>query len=318
MWKLTAGILMIIIAVVSLFGGSYIWVGGLLVAPFFLVRGTKDITAKRRGIRIITFLDAHRDDLLDRVANGIPIDTIAEEYWESNAVPPIRTIQYTAYLVQQLVDSGDEEACAVAAMIASVQIIDGDNDPRTSITEFSFVDQVYYVDDTTTMFPTLDSTRGTEGTLILSKGFLFFLAKRQNVLRKMGIVLVRLVEKIPFVWIVTGGYATISGLHNEMRNYFTASRKRKLQRRYDHKHSWALPLVAINDVGVAVRNGWILSASRLQVSSSSNGGGRAWWFETTKFNEEKWVLSWQDRIQIACIAEGVLLKSPVASSGVSQ
>lgn len=288
-----------------------IWTGGIIVGIILIVSGAVQLSRDKNGVgNDVSRLKRKWEDLLKRLRNDEPIDEIAEKYHGSDNIPPIRTIQVAAYLIKGLAESDGEDSKALAAYLASKQIVDSRIAPKEAIDKFSFLDQVYFVDDTVTMFSEEpQSSANTEGTLILNKGFLFFFEKKHSPLDNPGVdrAMGKLEDAIPMLSIATSGYALVSGLSNELSDYFDGSRKENLKTRFGYEKSVALPLVQISQIGPADRKGMILTTTYLEVSGGSGDEVWKYWFKTAESDENNWVNLWMERLQLACIAEGNLL-----------
>ena len=310
--KLTAGILLLLAGLASIIIVEIpiIWTGGLIVGAILIVGGLMEISENNKVKQELAQISQKWDDLLDRLRDDQPIDKIAEAYYQSDNIPPIRTIQVSSYLVKKLAESTDELSQALAVHLASKQIVDSEVEPKDAINQFSFLDQVYFIDDTATLYCEEPTTKdGVEGTLILNKGFLFFFEKKDSLLDHPAAdhALDKLEDAFPVLSIATSGYALVSGLSNELVEYFNELRKKALKRRFELDNSMAIKLTEINQIGASERAGVTIVKTHLEVSGKSDNEEWTYWFETSRTGEKEWVESWIERLQLACIAEGKLL-----------
>lgn len=313
MIKLIIGIGLIVAGAVTFFDPDIpvIWTGAFIVGAILVVSGIVQIARERRTAEELSQIEGKIEDLIERLQAEEPIDRIADEYYKEDEIPPIRTIQVTGYLIKSMLESGTEDERLAAMYLASKQVVDSDVAPAEAIGQFSFLDQVYFVDETASCFAEDPATsQGTAGTLILNKGFLFFfesggidLMNHPGVDSAMG----RLEQAVPFLGIASAGYALVSGLSDELVEYFSDRKRRELEERFKSEGSRAMALVDVSQVGFVERKRKILATTYLEVSGSSSGEEWRVWFATSKVDEQDWAASWMERIQIACIAEGELL-----------
>ena len=318
MGKVLLGVVLLIAGLVTLFDADVpvIWTGGIIVGILLIVRGMVEQSQKDKIEEGLSALAKKQEDILVRLQKGQAIDTIADEYHQTDDIPPIRTIQVVAHLIKNCAESGDRELAGVATLVASRQIVDSNVEPTEVIESFSFVDQVYFVDEPVTMYSEdPKSKQGAEGTAILSKGFLFFFSEKPNPLNSPAVdrALGKLGDVVPGISITSTGYALVSGLSKELAEYFNASRKAKLKVRFDYPESVALPLVAITDMRLAARSGMVFESRYLQLSGSSANESWTYWLHSGAMDEDKWAISWMERLQLACIAEGNLMSGGSAT-----
>lgn len=312
MGKVIFGALLLVAGIVTLVIDDVpvIWTGGMIVGVILMANGAMEMSREKKVSEELSQFDSKWEEFLQRLQNDEPIDDIAEQFYKSDNIPPIRTIQVAAHFIKGLSESSDEDGKALAVYLASKQIVDSNIDPKEAIDEFSFLNDVYFVDDTVTIFSEEPKESiGTEGTIVLNKGFLFFFEKKQNPLDNPGLgrAIGKLEDAFPMLSIATSGYALVSGLSDELSDYFDGSRKQNLKKRFDYEKSLALPLVEIGQIGPADRKGMILTTRYLEVSGGTDDGNWKYWFGTTNSDEEEWANSWMERLQLACIADGELL-----------
>ncbi len=313
----------IAIGVILLTGGLFtlvlvqdigiIWTGGIIVGILLIVQGISRMSHKQHVSREVDSIRRNWDDLTSRLMQGQSLDHIAGEYYRQDRIPPIRTIQVAAYLIKSLAESRNQDAQKLAAAFASVQDVDSVESAASLISRFSFHDHVYSVDDTAMGFRTHpEENGGTTGTLILTKGYLYFFAKPKNLRALLGDPAVSAEvakAQIPFLSIAASGYGLVSGLSRELADYFDGSRISELQERFSHEASCALPLAEISQLECVTRKWWKAPSVCLEVRGVSSASNEEWayWFGTSSTDVEKWMHGWIDRLQIACIAEGRLL-----------
>ena len=109
----------------------------VLVGTVLIYRGLAESVRRRKKRRLVAVLQEKMAVLENQLLADVPIDHIATEYYESNTIPPIRTIQCAAHLVKQMADSDDEADHTAAARLASGEIVDSNMDPASAISQFS-------------------------------------------------------------------------------------------------------------------------------------------------------------------------------------
>ena len=298
------GVPLLLVGLITIFSdGSVIWTGAIIVGIVLILHGATNLVRKRRVDRELSQIGGKWDDLVGRLRHNEPIDKIAEKYFESDGIPPIRTIQVASHIVKRFSESDEEILQALAAYITSKQLIDSDIDPIEMIEKFNFIDQIYFVDTSVTMYSEdPEDAKGIEGTLILSKGFLYFFEKKINLERGME----KLEGEIPYLSIATAGYELASELSDRHLTYFSEERLGSLKRRFGYENSMAIPLVHVSEMSAAMRTLLVFKTHYLALSGETNGIKWTYWFETSSSEEHEWIDSWIERLQLACIAEGKL------------
>ena len=311
MAKLIVGLLLLSAGLITISADlPIIWTGAITGGPLLILLGAMELLWKGKPDDQAALIQHNWEDLLKRLQAEEPIDEIAAEYYRSNDIPPMRTIQAAAYLIKNLAESEDESSQFLAAHLTSTQVVAFYIDSKEAIESFSFVDQVYCVDDTVTMFTEEPPSRsGTPGTLVLNKGFLFFFEKPRILVDKFAgeRAIGRLGDAFPVLSIAIPGYSIVSGLSRELQDYFSDSRKEVLKERFALDKSVALPLVQLVGVGPWQRRAELLTSPYLVVAGHTKQEHWTYWFETTSVDEEEWAGDWAERLQLACIAEGELL-----------
>ena len=300
------GLLALGIVLSSERGGELMGIFTLLLGSLMIVGGVRQLTRSRSIEVQVGQLMVKQEDLWGRLLEREPLDRIAEEYSDSDGIPPIRTLQAGAYLIREMQEHDQELSRALAAYIASGQIVDSDIDPEDAIDRFSFHDRVYYVDDEVLLCRNLSNFGHTPGTMVLDKGFLFFFERSRW--SEMGPKLLGGLGKgIPILGVAAAGYELVDGLSRELADHFDGPRKAALRRRFGRPKSRAFPLVEFEGVELRHKKHIIGATQLVEVRGRSKHGEWRCLFTSSELQDRDWGGAWMDRLQIACIGEGNML-----------
>ncbi len=283
--------------------GSVVWYGAILWGLVMIVRGLGEESQSARAEADLSQLRRKSEDLWRRLLANEPIDHIADEYYRSEGIPPIRTIQVAAYLIRGVQEGDHELSRALAAYFVSDQIVDSDVDPEHAIDNLSFRDQVYYFDDDVLLCQKISNFGHTPGTMVLNRGFLFFFERSlwSNTVRKMADAL----RGGPVI--LATGYELVGGLSRSLTECFDERRKARLKKRFGRPRSHALPLCEIVRIGPSQKEHVIGTTHFVEIEGQSKDGQWRCLFTSGTLQGEDWARSWIERVQIACIPEGNML-----------
>jgi hypothetical protein len=291
-----------------------IWTGGMIVGVMLMVGGIKGVVRTRRVTGELKRLEARERDLTARITNGEPMDRIAADYYADHGIPPTRTLMIAASKVRELARSHRQSDRDLVHRLVSRQHVDSVTPPSEYLSTLAFERTVFYVEEGVKAHRVHPSAgRSIEGVLILSKAYLYFITnEKSSMLGKVG---GRAVDKaadvVPYFGIITGGFTLMSGLSDELRNYFRAGNLANLQARFSSPDSFAIALARITSAHEMTHKGKITTTSLLEVevSAGAHAVGRTYWFETDKFSEARWVAEWMERLELACVGEGSILSA---------
>ena len=287
-----------------------LWYGAIAVGLLMVVSGSMALSRSAVTKAHMDQIVEKREDLLQRLLEKEPIDRIAEEYESSDGIPPIRTIQVAGYLIREMGDEDDEVSRALAAHMASDQVVDSNVDPEEAIDRFSFRDDVHFVDDPALLCRNVSNFGHTPGTLVLNKGYLFFFERSRwsglgaKIAHGLG-------GRVPLAGVAAVGHELVSGLSRELEDYFDGPQKTRLKARFRRPKSRAFPLVDVVTVALTYKKHMIGATPLVEVRGNSDGEPWRCLFTSAEFQKGTWGSLWMDRLQIACIAEGNLLSKCV-------
>lgn len=296
-----------------------IWTGGILVGILFIIEGLVSLSKEKQIQKEINQITERTEDLLHRIDEGQSLEEIAEEYKISHNIPPIRTLSMAGHMLKELAHSENAEERAVVQQTLHGQLLDSGEPPESQISSFNFDNQVYFLEEPVKFFmPGTVKDKGVEGTLILSRGYLYFFAVQRSALQYVGhageAIFDKIGDKIPVLHFATCGYHLIKGLHQISSDFFTPSKIAELQERFSFEGSVAIPLVDIVSVGPVTDARWQVTTRGFNPQDLSQETVEAptweYAFEGESGEESATVSAWIERIMVAAIAEGQLLVHP--------
>lgn len=250
------------------------------------------------------------EDILERLQNNQPIDDIAEDYYQLENIPPIRTIQAISNVVKMFANSNEDIEKQIADAIVCNQIVDSNKPPNTYIESFNFLNSVYAMDDNAQLVKDENGSTGRKGTLVLHKGYLYFFAKPDCVFDNTYIDKIsdKVGDIVPILGIAVSGYKLAKGLSQELSNEFDKKTIEMLKERFLDSGSFAINLSTLKDA-TARKAKWFENGDSYILLHVHDREEPLLIKSNSKI--DKWAYQWQEILQLACIAENNLIPSTI-------
>lgn len=309
-YKLYFGISLLVIGIVVVifenisYNDFYLFFGLVLLFGGFIA-SLLGYVEKYGGKRDFSKSDLKKAELWKRLITEEPAYNIAKEYYNSEKIPPIATLQTAASLIRELGESEVE----LAKHLTSKQTINSRISPIEAIFKFNFVDQVYYCDNArfVSSIKYKNTIPSVEGTLILHKGFLFFFEKKEESLNNKPDPLEAGVSFLDFILPGASKILKLINLFGEFGGkcsiVFDEAGINNLMIRHSYENSFVIPLETIRSVSTTKRGFVVVSEKTIKKNITYHFES-----EYLLFSSNEWTKSWINILQLACIMNGNLLK----------